>query len=258
MMLRILLILTSLAAPPAAAETLAQQNARMFDQLDRVHNLSAREMARIKEIFAASGFAGQGNPAISVHPLTPEQCAARIPPGGPSSYDNAQNRRICGDRYMAPLYDPPATQRPEDAKACIDMFEFPNIPPCTYPVVWIKAREAAQVCAAQGKRLCDAHEWEGGACAGALTEPDYPFGAGSVAAMRNRHNSRYASTKTWAYGPTTNAASVRPTARKAPPAAMGGAVSGVVDRTPIQPVHFPAACPRWGGCMINMAMRRST
>lgn len=195
MMLRLLLILVSLAAP-AAAETLAQQNARMFDQLERVHNLSASEMARIREIFAASGFAGQGNPAISRHPLTPEQCAARIP-GGPSSYDSAQNRRICGDRYMAPLYDP-ATQRPEDAKACIDMFEFPNIP-CTYPVVWIKAREAAQVCAAQGKRLCDAHEWEG-ACAGALTEPDYPFGAGSVAAMRTRHNNRYAATKNWAYG----------------------------------------------------------
>ena len=217
MMLRILLILASLAAP-AAAETLAQQNARMFEQLDRVHNLSAAELARIKEIFAASGFAGQGNPAISVHPLTPEQCAARIP-GGPSSYDNARNRRICGDRYMAPLYDP-ATQRPEDAQACIDMFEFPNIP-CTYPVVWIKAREAAQVCAAQGKRLCDAHEWEG-ACAGALTEPDYPFGAGSVAAMRNRHNARYAATKNWAYGSNYQRGVCAANSSKSPGCAGGG------------------------------------
>ncbi len=247
MMLRILLILTSLAAPPAAAETLAQQNARMFDQLDRVHNLSAREMARIKEIFAASGFAGQGNPAISVHPLTPEQCAARIPPGGPSSYDNAQNRRICGDRYMAPLYDPPATQRPEDAKACIDMFEFPNIPPCTYPVVWIKAREAAQVCAAQGKRLCDAHEWEGGACAGALTEPDYPFGAGSVAAMRNRHNSRYASTKTWAYGPNYQRGVCAANSSKSPPGCNGGGGFGRCGSNTYPTGAFPGCVSALGG-----------
>ena len=43
---------------------------------------------------------------------------------------------------MAPLYDP-ATQRPEDAKACIDQFEFPDIP-TVYPVVWVKATEAAR------------------------------------------------------------------------------------------------------------------
>ncbi len=195
MMFRVLLTSLVLAAP-VAAETLAQQNARMFEDLDRVHRLSASELARVKEIFARSGYAGQGNPAIARHPMTPEECAARIP-GGPESYDNARNRRICGDRYMAPLYDP-ATQRPEDAKACIDMFEFPNIP-CTYPVVWIKAREAAQVCAAMGKRLCDAHEWEGG-CAGALLEPDYRFGAGSVAAMRSWHNAKWGASRNWAYG----------------------------------------------------------
>ncbi len=195
MMLRVLLTSLVLAAP-VAAETLAQQNARMFEDLERVHRLSASELARVKEIFARSGYAGQGNPAIARHPMTPEECAARIP-GGPESYDNARNRRICGDRYMAPLYDP-ATQRPEDANACIDMFEFPNIP-CTYPVVWIKAREAAQVCEAMGKRLCDAHEWEGG-CAGALLEPDYRFGAGSVAAMRRWHNAKWGASKNWAYG----------------------------------------------------------
>ena len=71
---------------------------------------------------------------------------------------------------MAPLYDP-ATQRPEDAKVCIDQFEFPDIP-TAYPVVWVKAREAAEVCEVEGKRLCDAHEWEG-ACAGDLEPPDY-------------------------------------------------------------------------------------
>ena len=50
---------------------------------------------------------------------------------------------------MAPLYDP-SRQRPEDAKACIDQFEFPDIP-CAYPVVWVKAREAAEICAGGGQ-----------------------------------------------------------------------------------------------------------
>ncbi|MBR9651494.1 SUMF1/EgtB/PvdO family nonheme iron enzyme [Thalassovita aquimarina] len=193
-----LLALTLVWGNGAAAGTLAENNEILFRQLQKVHGLSASEMQAIRNIFAKSGFMGQGNPKITRHPMTPEQCAARVP-GGVRSYDKARNRRICGDRYMAPLYDP-ATERPEDAKACIDMFEFPNIP-CTYPVVWVKAVEAAQVCSAMGKRLCDAHEWEG-ACDGALQAPDYPFGAGSVAAMRGIHNRKYAASAHWAYGPS--------------------------------------------------------
>lgn len=193
-----LLALMLVGGNGASAGTLAENNEVLFQQLQKVHRLSAGEMQAIRNIFAKSGFMGQGNPKITRHPMTPEQCAARIP-GGIRHYDNARNTRICGDRYMAPLYDP-KTERPEDAKACIDMFEFPNIP-CTYPVVWTKAMEAAEVCAAQGKRLCDAHEWEG-ACDGALEAPDYPFGAGSVAAMRSIHNNKYASSAHWAYGPS--------------------------------------------------------
>ena len=181
----------------SAQTTLQQANQLLMDQLKSVHRLSASEIGRLQKIFARSGFIGQGNPAISQHPMTPEQCAARVP-GGPKSYNNARNARICGDKYMAPLYDP-RTEKASDAKACIDMFEFPNIP-CTYPVVWVKAKEAAEICAAVGKRLCDAHEWEG-ACAGALEEPDYFFGLGSVSAMRNAHNAKYGATKNWAYGP---------------------------------------------------------
>ena len=41
-------------------------------------------------------------------------------------------------------------------------------------MVWVKAREAAEICWAMGKRLCDAHEWEG-ACSGSLEAPDYRF-----------------------------------------------------------------------------------
>ena len=122
------------------------------------------------------------------------------------SYDNPRFEKICGAKYMAPLYDP-ATQRPEDAKACIDQFEFPDIP-CAYPVVWTKAREAAQVCEAVGKRLCDAHEWEG-ACDGALKPPDYRFdqltGLSPVDAihrMRALHNRADSPSKRWSYGPS--------------------------------------------------------
>lgn len=192
------LILAMTLAVPAAADTALQQaNAVLFQQLQAVHRLSDAQMQRVRQIFARSGFIGQGNPAITRHPMTPEQCRARIP-GGPDSYANSRNERICGDTYMAPLYDP-RSQSASDAKACIDQFEFPNIP-CTYPVVWTKAMEAAEICAAVGKRLCDAHEWEG-ACAGALEPPDYFFGGGSVAAMRSAHNAKYAASKSWAYGP---------------------------------------------------------
>ena len=62
---------------------------------------------------------------------------------------------------------------PSRRRACIDQFEFPDMP-CEYPVVWVKAREAAELCAAEGKRLCDAHEWEG-ACQGRLRAAGLPL-----------------------------------------------------------------------------------
>lgn len=207
-----------LAAPTMAQTTRAQANETLFGQLQAVHRLSPAQMQRLRGIFARSPVIGQGNPAISRHPMTPEQCRARAPRGG-RGYANPRWERICGAKYMAPLYDP-RTQRPEDARACIDQFEFPNIP-CTYPVVWVKAKEAAEICAAQGKRLCDAHEWEG-ACAGALEPADYPFGAGSVAAMRAIHNRKYAATKNWAYGPAYRKGVCAANSTKSPTCNGGG------------------------------------
>ena len=193
------------AALAAHAETALQRNNELlFQQLSKEHKLSFAQLDRLRQIFARSGYIGQGNPAITRHPLTPDQCRARIP-GGPNGYANRRFERICGGKYMAPLYDP-RTQKPEDATACIDQFEFPDIP-CTYPVVWTKAAEAAQICAAMGKRLCDAHEWEG-SCAGALEPPDYRFdlaagqsASGAVSRMRSAHNSKYDAKKSWSYGP---------------------------------------------------------
>jgi len=196
----VIALFVGLGTTPVSAQSLKDLNDTLFRELKTVHRLSEGQMAKVRQIFARSSVMGQGNPAITRHPMTESQCRARQG-GGPLG--SSKFARICGDRYMAPLYDP-ATQRPEDARACIDQLEFPNIP-CKYPVVWVKATEAASLCEAVGKRLCDAHEWEG-ACQGALGPADYRFdlagggGSGAVARMRAAHNATYAGTKRWSYG----------------------------------------------------------
>jgi hypothetical protein len=187
-------------SPPSGA----QRNEDLLRELQQVHGLSEESMRRIREIFAESAVIGQGNPAVTEHPATPEACVAKLREAG-ISYEQPESDRICGARYMAPLYDA-SREKPQDASACIDRFEFPNIP-CAYPVVWVRAREAALVCEAEGKRLCDAHEWEG-ACAGSLEEPDYRFDlakgrdtVAAVEAMRAAHNRAHVATKSWSYGP---------------------------------------------------------
>ncbi len=188
----------------AAPTSLAQQNQWLLQRLQEVHSLSAQQMQKIRAIFEHSGYISQGNPAISRHPMTQEQCSADLAQKS-VSYANDKFEQICGAKYMAPLYDP-ARERPEQARACIDQFEFPDIP-CAYPVVWVKAREAAEICSAEGKRICDAHEWEG-ACNGELEPPDYRFDLAegvapnvAVSRMRSAHNRAYAPKKRWSYGP---------------------------------------------------------
>lgn len=192
------MFLAVLTGGPASSATLAENNEAMYRLMQEKRGVTAGQISRIREIMNASGMAGQGNPAVTRHPMTPEQAAQRVPGDPYQYYRNAEFERICGRKYMAPLYDP-ATQSPSDAKVCIDMFEYPNVP-MAYPVTWISAREAALVCAAEGKRMGDAHEWEG-AAAGALLEPDYRFDLGSPQAMRAAHNAKWGPTKSWTYGP---------------------------------------------------------
>ncbi len=187
-----------------AQTTFAEQNELLFRQLQQEHHLSDAQMRNIREIFARSGFIGQGNPAITRHPETEAQCEMKLNKLG-ISYVNSHFEQVCGANYMAPLYNP-KTSSADQAKACIDQFEFPNIP-CVYPVVWVKAREAAEICEAEGERLCDAHEWEG-ACAGSLEAPDYPFEMAkgvppgvAISRMRAAHNAAQESKKSWSYGP---------------------------------------------------------
>ncbi len=180
-----------------------EQNSALLKNIGKTHDLSEEEAKNLQSIFDRSGYIGQGNPEVTQHPMTSDECHTKVKSAN-ANYDNSQHEKICGDKYMAPLYDP-KTSTPTEAKVCIDKFEFPNIP-CEYPVVWVQANEAAQICNAIGKRLCDAHEWEG-ACAGDLQPPNYDFdlvdkmGANkAVQTMRQRINSKESKNASWSYG----------------------------------------------------------
>jgi formylglycine-generating enzyme required for sulfatase activity len=214
-----------LAWGAAASRALAEANALLFRQLQAVQHLSDGQMRAVESVFAGSPFLGQGNPAIAQHPISEAQCRSELAEKH-VSYANPEFERICGGPYMAPLYDP-AHQKPEDATACIDQFEFPDIP-CAYPVVWVRAREAAELCEAEGKRLCDAHEWEG-ACAGALEPPDYRWDlargvapGAAIERMRRAHNQADAGTKTWSYGPAYRKGVCATSSHKSPGCNGGG------------------------------------
>ncbi|MDP8223797.1 MAG: hypothetical protein P9L99_10595 [Candidatus Lernaella stagnicola] len=188
----------------APGESLATQRDALLAGLKTTHNLTDAEVNDMRAIFSASAYLGQGNPEVTEHPATPEQCREKLAQRQ-VSYENPEYEAICGDKFMAPLFDP-ATQKPTEATSCIDRFEFPNIP-CAYPVVWARAKEAAQLCRAEGKRLCDAHEWEGG-CQGSMQSPDYRFdlvptgsSEAGIRAMRRAHNAKHAADKRWSYGP---------------------------------------------------------
>lgn len=221
------LSLAVLGTAPVKAASLAENNEAMFRLMQEKRGVTAGQIATIRKIFNATGRTGQGNPAVTRHPMTPQQAAAKVPGDPYQYYRNAQFERICGRKYMAPLYDP-ATQRPEDAKVCVDMFEYPNVP-MAYPVTWISARDAARTCAAEGKRMGDAHEWEG-AAAGALLEPDYRFDLGSPAAMRAWHNAKWGPSKSWTYGPRWQRGICAQNSSKTP-GCNGGSWSGCGSNT---------------------------
>jgi len=225
--LRLLLLVgISVASLQVAALTLEQQNEELLRDLQQEHGLSDAQMQRIRAIFKRSGVIGQGNPAISRHPMTPQQCLAARAQSSQKGDTAVAFQRICGSPYMAPLYDP-QKERAQDARACIDQYEFPDIP-CDYPVVWIRAREAAEVCEAMGKRLCDAHEWEG-ACEGRLLAPDYRFDLArgvspdeGVRRMRTAHNQAFAAGKRWSYGPRYESGVCAAASEKSPGCNGGG------------------------------------
>jgi len=198
--LSLFLIGPILCASISSAQTVKDQNNALIEDLKRVHSLNPEQVKKIEEILVSSQVMSQGNPAVTKHPMTPAACQEKRK----GLQENPEFEKICGAKHMAPLY--PVGGNAVDAKACIDQFEFPNIP-CSYPLVWTKANEAAEICHVMGKRLCDAHEWEG-ACQGDVSEADYPFELAlnksdneAVKAMRAAHNRKHAPTKKWSFGP---------------------------------------------------------
>jgi len=187
----------------AAGSDLEKQNSQLFKKIEEVHKPSPEEMDRLKNIFKKSGYIGQGNPKVTVHPMTVAECKAKLK-SLDVDYQSAVDEEICGSKYMAPIFNK-KTGSKEKAMTCIDKFEFPNIP-CEYPVVWVRADEAANICKSVGKRMCDAHEWEG-ACAGDLRDPGYDFSLAeklrpndAIKKMRYAHNAKERKAKTWSYG----------------------------------------------------------
>ena len=176
-------------------EQLAAQRDALFETMRTELGLSDRQLADVREIFGGSAVLGQGNPVISVHPMTREECRGIRAASPFAPADSAR----CGFPNMVPIYDPAVGETEADARVCIDQYEFPDIP-CEYPVVHVTAREATLLCEAVGKRVCDAHEWEG-ACAGAVHEPDREYAWGrSRGEMQRLHNE--SREMVWAYGPT--------------------------------------------------------
>ncbi len=149
----------------ALPDKLSDQRARLFARMAEELALPEGALAQVRSIFEGSKLLSQGNPKISKHPMTRSKCWERREAAGLHSEEQleqfAENEKRCGAPYMSPIGKDEA-----GATVCIDQYEFPNIP-CEYPVVFPSARQASDLCQAVGKRLCDAHEWEG-ACAGKL------------------------------------------------------------------------------------------
>jgi hypothetical protein len=166
------------------------QRAELLRAMSVELGLTEEQVEAVRPIFEHSSVLGQGNPALSVHPMTPEECRAVR-----STAPIVKGDPRCEAPNMVSIEDSSAGA----LRVCIDQYEFPDVP-CVYPVVHVTAREAALLCEAIGKRICDAHEWEG-ACAGEVLEPDREYAWGdSREEMRRLHNE--GREVVWAYGAT--------------------------------------------------------
>jgi sulfatase modifying factor 1 len=181
----------------ALAPTLEAQRQALLRNLRVRLGVSEVAVTRVQQIIAKSAWLGQGNPEATEHQMTRAECRTIRKRAGL----RPQQSEICGAKNMVPLYARSRGQTEADAEVCIDQFEFPNIA-CDYPVTWVQAKEAAELCQAIGKRLCDAHEWEG-ACAGDLrpANEEYAWGERRVQ-MQYLHNQNREIV--WAYGKTKN------------------------------------------------------
>ena len=61
-----------------AQSTRAAANTALLRDLQLVHGLTPEQMDKIQVIFARSSSIGQGNPAVTRHPVSVEQCEAKL------------------------------------------------------------------------------------------------------------------------------------------------------------------------------------
>lgn len=238
-------------APEVAADdedavplTLTEQRSALFRRMARELDLPEGGLAKIQALFEVSPYLGQGNPVVTKHPMKRSECRAIREKAGLGA--QAAGDPVCARKNMVPLYDPAAGESPKDAKVCIDRFEFPDIP-CEYPVVYASAREAAELCEAAGKRLCDAHEWEG-ACAGALHPPEqeYAFGERRPYATWLHNNRREIR---WSYGPKKNQSLCATQSRLTPGCVASGWSACGTNTYPAG--AFPACVSPFGAYDLN-------
>jgi formylglycine-generating enzyme required for sulfatase activity len=194
--------------------TLVEQREALVDRMKKGGVIDDGQGRAILELLSASKMTGQGNPEPTKHPMTRAECFERRRAAGVR--DEREPR--CGAPYMVPVYDP-ERQTKNDAPVCIDRYEFPGLP-CEYPVTWVSTSQAQKICKVMGKRLCDAHEWEG-ACAGDLREPkeEYSFGF-PRAGSSNFHNGKRPIS--WAYGPKKDHARCATESPKSPKCTASG------------------------------------
>jgi len=173
--------------------SVAEQRAGILAALQSELHVPDAEIDKLRAIFDAAPFLGQGNPKVTVHPMTRQQCREIRVRAGLKSITAS----VCGQPNMVPI--PTSADAAPQPLVCIDQYEFPNIP-CEYPVVHVSARDAALICEALGKRLCDAHEWEG-ACAGELRSIDAEYTWKYERETRTLFHNRDREI-VWAYGTT--------------------------------------------------------
>lgn len=159
----------------AGASELSKQK---IEEIEKANGLSPEQSRSLEAALAKAPWLTQGG-GTAIHQMSREQCkAANIDTG--KLKGGASDAAECGYPNMAVV----PTQ--DGKKVCIDRYEFPNIA-CDYPATWTQADQAEAICRSMGKRLCDAHEWEG-ACANAPQPQDW------------NHPGNSARKKIWAYG----------------------------------------------------------
>lgn len=182
-------------------QKLSAQRERIYQRMLEELGVDDTQLAKLREIIEKTRVISEGNPEVTRHPMTRSACFEIRERAGLHSDRTLeverQNAATCGAKNMVPMSSKGDAGPPE---VCIDQYEFPSIP-CEYPLVYASAQEASQLCHAVGKRLCDAHEWEG-ACAGELlpAEAEYLWDRPRRIEMEFFKNEKRQ--KVWAYGPT--------------------------------------------------------